>query len=668
MYTLILRSRSARQSYDEFYPILANTVQTGGEVRACDWIEDGTTIETAVPELMSLVERKKHWRAVVVQLDLETEKSGYETVDGNPYNFDRYQKHSYQDTIRQEGVAWSGIPLVRITQMLKGIPEPVPEYSMARDPTANDSEDPERDGEKDPESATSDYIIDHSENISKTKAAILSWNEQRLSNFSPPEEILLVKARRLFTGVRDYELESRWGEYHETDSSRFRARNGYADSCRFLVFDVDTRGELRRRSDLFRLWLSVQILSENRISPSVLQADRLYRMDVQLEEKNLSDNVQKTSDKLNYAQFEISQHLKEAQAITEPEKKPDIEIEKKIDVELEQTEAATYYISRDRFSLAPENMKEDQRIWREYTDRARRKWTALLRSVSRKLAKAAKNLRSVSDPDPKEVYPLTEYQEEDLRDLLDEHYTRILEEQEKLPANEFDIKDELEKREKDAQRAIKRRLRSVSAVYVWLWPTILVVISMCYGFVEGGPRLYLGAAIAAAALLILLCVRIGLRIRFGSFIRVLKRYEAVYRRALAELSVSDRAFSSFFSRIASRIYGENYLAILTRQREHQMDRIEIIQRQVKRVEWFQETLLRWSEALQLDVDPDNKEAVRIMVENRHRLQEEDLYQLETCRPRSVEVGQTGTYIMSSYAFISGVSIEREEVFDRECVE
>ena len=86
MYTLILQSRSAKESYDQFYPLLANTLK-GGEVRVCDWNENGTTIETAVPELMSAVERKKKWRAVVVQLDLENEHTQYQSLEGNPYHF-----------------------------------------------------------------------------------------------------------------------------------------------------------------------------------------------------------------------------------------------------------------------------------------------------------------------------------------------------------------------------------------------------------------------------------------------------------------------------------------------------------------------------------------------------------------------------------------------------
>ena len=263
------------------------------------------------------------------------------------------------------------------------------------------------------------------------------------------------------------------------------------------------------------------------------------------------------------------------------------------------------------------------------------------------------------------MFPLDEYQEEDLRDRLDEHYTRILEEQEKLPASEFDLKEDLEKRDKEVGKAIRGRLRTRSAVLAWLLPSLLIAASMCYGFISGGSPLWLGIAIGAAVLLFALVVWIVLRIRFGGFIRTLRDYEDVYLQALLALGSGSSTYSSFFSRIASRIYGENYLTVLELQRERELAKNENLQRKIRKVEWFQETLERWCEALQLDVDMDNREAVRAMAESKYHPREENLYQLETCLPRSVEIGHTGSYVRTAYDFIDRMTIEREEVFGRE---
>ena len=655
MYTVIIQSRSAKESYDEFYPLLANTVYEKSDVRVCDWIEEGKTLETAVPELLSVVERKKQWRAIVVQLDLGDDKPEYQTTEGNPYDFLQYHEQSFQDRICQGDIAWSNIPLVRITQMLKGIPEPVLMFSDDGDS-----------GETGEGEASQEINFDRPELTERKKSEVIKWNETFVSHFSPPAEILLVRTRRLITGVRGYEMESKWEAFRDIiDSSLFRQNNGYAEDCRFLVFDVDVRGELRRRSDMFRLWLCIQLLSENRINSNLLQADRLYRMDVELEEKKLSANLQKTADQLNYAQFGIANLPKDAPSPEDAEQPAEIDVEKSVDVDLGRIDSSAFQIDEETFRLTPENRAEDKLIWKNYTENARQRWLVLLRSVSRKLAKAANTLRTISKPDPRAVSPLSEYQVEDLRDLLDEHYTMILQEQENLPANEFDLKDALEKQDREVQKAIRTRLRKKSALRVRVWPSVLVAASLCYGFFAGGSPVWLGAAAAVSVLLILLYAYIVLKVRFRSFVSTVKGYEAIYNKALDVLNMGDLVFSSFFSRIASRIYGENYLSVLDQKRARLLEQKENIERKIRRVEWFQATLERWCEALQLDVDMNNQEAVRTMAENKHRLREEALYQLDTCRPRSVEIGQSGSYIRTSYDFIGRMLIEREEVFDRE---
>lgn len=687
MYTVIIQSRTAKESYDEFYPLLANTVYEKSDVKVCEWIEDATTLGTAVPELMNAVERKKQWRAIVVQLDLGDENPGCQTVDGNPFDFLQYheqenkQQLHFQNRILRGDVAWSDIPLVRITQMLKGIPEPVPEFED------DDPEQPKRSGKKTAEGEKlaegeeegesfgkkpMEFIFDQPELIEEKKHKVSEWNEACLTQFAPPAEILLVRARRRINGVQSYEMDNKWGAHWETmNSSRFRWENGYAEGCRFLVFDVDAHGDLRRRSDMFRLWLCVQLLSENRINSNTLQADRLYRMDVTLEEKKLSDNLQNTANQLNFAQYESAKHLKEAQQTVEKEeeeeqeKADNIEIDKTIRVNLDDVDNAGFQLFEDSFPLTPENGVQDRNTWRSYTEHARQQWIKLLRSVSRRLAAAARTLHVVSKPADEEVVPLDEYREEDLRDLLDEYYTRILEEQENLPANEFDLREDLENREKEVRRAIRSRLRTRSAVRAWGLPSLLIVASMCYGFIAGGSPVWLGIAIGASVLLVALTVRIVLKVRFARFMKTLRGYEGVYLRALLELENGSATYSSFFSKIASRIYGENYLAVLELQRAREDEKNENLQRKIRKVEWFQDTLERWCEALQLDIDMDNREALRAMAENKYHPREENLYQLATGLPRSVEIGHTGTYVRTAYDFIEGMTIEREEVFGRE---
>ena len=672
MYTLIIQSRSAKESYDQFYPLLANTLK-GGDVKICDWNEDGTNIETAVPELMSAVERKKKWRAVVVQLDLENEQTSNQSVDGNPYHFVHYQALSFHERLRdtvihkQKDVAPSDIPLVRITQLLAGIPVPAPDFYMDWDKESDGNIKKYSEEEGENESACLNHQIFFEENELETtalKKKVSAWNETYLSHFSPPVEILLVRVRKASVGVRDYEIETKWGAYWETDSSSFRQKNGYALGCRFLVFDVDAHGELSRRSDLFRLWLCVQLLAENRISPSVLQADRLYRIDVKLNELRLASNVQKTANQLSYAQFEIENLLQKTKHVEMPKDKSNVNPKQEVAVNLSPAETAGFSINQELFDLAADSLEKDHKTWSNYTECAHKEWNTVIRSISRALDQSASVMRVRCRLNEKEVYPLTEYEEEDLQDQLDEYYSNILEGQEKLPASDFMIKEELAKQEKEVQKSINRRLDKKRVNRVRFWIMFFVEVSMAYGFFNSGAPFYLGTVTICAAALILLIIWAILKVRFRKFIRTMKAYEKIYYRTLSDIRNSESLFSLFFSHITSHIRGKNYLFILKQQKKHQLDTLEDIERQLKRVEWFQETLQHWCEALQLNIDMDNKNAVQIMANNRHRLHEEDLYRLEISFPRAVEVSSTGTYVSTSYEFIDRLEIEREEVFDR----
>ena len=86
----------------------------------------------------------------------------------------------------------------------------------------------------------------------------------------------------------------------------------YPHNCRFLVFDMDQRGVMKQQSDLFKLWIGILLISKNDIDPNVLQAHRLYSLNVLLNETALAESFQQTINKLNMAKYQLEKGIAKA--------------------------------------------------------------------------------------------------------------------------------------------------------------------------------------------------------------------------------------------------------------------------------------------------------------------------------------------------------------------
>ena len=116
MYSVIIQNKRTMESFGQFHPLFSETLEKG-EVGICQWMEAGTTVEDALPELINLVEGKESWRAVIVRIQDEEDMAVQPAARMNPYDF--YENADGDGKIRENPV-----PLVRLTHMLGGMPVP----------------------------------------------------------------------------------------------------------------------------------------------------------------------------------------------------------------------------------------------------------------------------------------------------------------------------------------------------------------------------------------------------------------------------------------------------------------------------------------------------------------------------------------------------------------
>ena len=65
MYTVLIMQKKTADNMQEHYPALKNVLEQKN-IGICQWIKNGDTVETALPELYDLIGNHRHWRAVVV--------------------------------------------------------------------------------------------------------------------------------------------------------------------------------------------------------------------------------------------------------------------------------------------------------------------------------------------------------------------------------------------------------------------------------------------------------------------------------------------------------------------------------------------------------------------------------------------------------------------------
>ena len=276
MYSVIIQNKRTMESFGQFHPLFSETLEKG-EVGICQWMEAGTTVEDALPELINLVEGKESWRAVIVRIQDEEDMAVHPAARMNPYDF--YENADGDGKIRENPV-----PLVRLTHMLGGIP--VPETRFEARIVESDRMNPK---------VIYEPVTDPEEMVAHEKLS----EKYRLKT-KMPEEILLVT---LCTHPKDRDdyLRNVWENRKEQESSEFWKRNQYPGSCRFLYCEETKEGEVRRTGDLFYFWTAVLLLASNSINPNTLQAYRLHRMSVEFDKEEMARIMQESADRAERA-------------------------------------------------------------------------------------------------------------------------------------------------------------------------------------------------------------------------------------------------------------------------------------------------------------------------------------------------------------------------------
>jgi len=649
MYTVFIQPKRTLDKFQQFFPVFRDAVDAG-RIGLCQWVETGKTLEAAVPELYSLVTHKRAWRAVVVCTEFDEPDTQYPAAAANPFDFLENQNRT-GITVENGELVDCETPLIRLTHLLGGIPAPEPMFEA----TLLTSED---------KVPTVAYHPVDNDITQVRKNAYEKWSEAHKFQGPPPTEIILLKVRRASVSSDAFaQVKAAWQVHTEADSSEFWKRNLYPHNCRFLVYDMDQRGVMRQQRDLFKLWVALLLVAENQIDPNVLQAHRLYRLDLLLDEKRLKESFQQTINRLNMAKYQLEKSIakdEEDLSAVVPEI-PDYTVGVPVSFQLDKKTDVPF--SADDYGLTGGVDSDDLENWETYSAQARAELRTLLQSTDRTLDQAAKRLHEHCHYAEYQVLPLNQYQEEDFNASLDEVYQDILREQAALPAEMTEIRKRVTESHAAVRKAIQCRVSRSQAIYAIGLSVAALVLCLLPGFLSAKERLPLAAAIAFCVAATVAAAIVTLVVQRKRLIEEIREFRRNFQAVMSEISRNATAYSDFLSSVASHIRGRSYLDIMRQKRRKKDSSYYYKQKHLKSVEIFLEKMSLWSAALHAEVDMLSVDAIELMDEGHGEANYDILYTLSNGKHSIVPVNHTGGSIQSPFTFVERIEIEREEVYD-----
>lgn len=646
-YTVIIQSQRTMESFSQYQLLFADAVRSG-RIGVCKWIESGTTVETALPELSSLTDDKQEWRAVIVRYADGDCMEAYGTAARNPYDFE-----INRDGEEQRGE--SPVPLVRLTQMLGGVP---PREIQFRTEVV-------REAHKAPRTV---YVpIEDGERERVYRELVRKYRfDGKL-----PASVLLVTVRD--SGYRDEErLDRSWEPHRESESSEFWKRNHFPSGCRFLVYDFKAQGPIQREADSFGFWYAVMLLSTNEWDSGTIQAYRLYTVRTVMDRPAMTQAFQDLADRLRDAKRSLERSIRQdiEDGIYGEEPLPEYRMEVSVPVRSPDLEACLP--SSGPFRLLSAGVATDVANWTGQRKKAEETLEASVRSAGRALDQTADRLRDTYTLTEDMVTPLNPYQEEDIRRELEECYSEVVELQGKLPDEDVSRDEGLQEAARSVWEYLLGRVERLAALAGPALAAVLLALAAAPAVVERiadktGSAAVIAAAVGGIVLCALLAAALALLWQKLRLDRLIRRYVRLLKEAFNELTEQAGDYSTYMSRIGSHQRGSSYLDVSTRKKGRSGAEHSMKYRHITAINLLLGKLRKWGKAYRLEVDyttprPENPaQAVEVDVTAAPMDNRAYAFDAQTVYP--VAVNRSGMWMESPYPFAGRIEIVREELYD-----
>lgn len=632
----------------------------------CDWNEGGTDVNSTVPDLYKRIRGKKVWRAIIINTDsLYNYRSSAVPSRDNPFDFSETDSETYPHE--------SPIPLIRLAHLLGGYPS-APPTSFEKAYEFFDDQTGERIRMSEAEFEASPY----SEHLSKSElksvflekkppADLLKAYHDMAEKYAldavRPSEILLISTRQKSDDNMRAKIFSAWQNHFEGGSSNFWERNKYPTESRFLFSEISKIDNALHAQDISCFWLSVLSLAVNHVSPSTLQAYRLYRLWVELDLEQLglilSDHIDNLDAAYKYVKLQLG-------------KLPDFDIAsdesllpvQTVPLAITNKDDGNQYIDIDRNSA-------NQTALGSYSgkqEELQKNLTSQAVNPRRAIDRAAKLVKTKSHAFYGEAYELDEYQMDDLREELNEYEMQIFTTRPKNAFSKEKTKETGDIVSNQIAKTVAPPMSTESIVIAGIIALVLVCIGNIYYFIQSYEQETLGWAIILT-LVVVAVTAVGGVIALNWHKNIMEdKIRAAtqpVRETLSEVHESNACFENYFTNVCTYMKGQSMLKgskLCDDRSTSDRSRLNAHSRAIKSVI---ERDRVWLYDFDLTRHPEERIANIAFLFDYH-LQPEgnQFYRLPVnSEPDTMMVNTSGETCVAPYAFIQKLIIEREEVFD-----
>ena len=660
------------------------------EFSFCQWNPSASCVDSALPSLKRSIPTFGEWRAVVVidPIEDEADQKLVESKCDNPFDF----LVNRSDIPYKSQLVDNEAALVRLTHMLAGFPSLSTKgwsrhvhwsYFEADDPEnslisgeVNESHfDSREDFEEEllrlKEKHRNNLEIDYLEEKydEQQRADHKDLTKKYLPQFRRPKEIILISARKKEsrTGIED--LQKFWTNRLRDESSEFHARNNYPHICRFVCFDYEDEGARLSTAEKFKFAASVLSICTNQIPTSFLQAYRLYRVRVEISneclEKALSSHLGNLFAASKYLAHQIL--LQPERSFEDDEK---ILTDELIPVEFRRYDAFKLFVRTKGLGLATDCPENELTRWKNDVQESTQHVDKLRKSIIRTVEAVSTFTREKVETYLSEDVTLDKFQKEDLREDINNLEHKIFLSKGRTVLKFQKHVSNLDDKDKRTQRHINTRMnRSMIVAYgiiimgafsIGLLPYVHNIMFRQFALSSMVALSFVILSlviVSAGGIVALMEQRLQVRMK-------MEEYNGAIRNLLQTIHVGSVQFSKYLSDVATYMKARSMLLDANLKNSSRYVHIRALkthERAVKRLIKAEQELAA-SFGITLKAEPGYFE-VRTFYPERG-LDDNRLYQLEkNTTDETLALNQAGKYLYAPYNFITGLIIEREEIYD-----
>lgn len=646
----------------------------------CEWNSEANTLETALPDLKSLIQQKKEWRAIIVNdsytwgFDAVNKQNPFDFVDAKVKDFKFYSFEQINVFREEENKLFDKAmenPLTRLSVWLCGASiKTQPELCYESEKDIIDSTD---DSELYYETleklglSSSEVEEDWSKNLKFKKLS--EKFELRGELFNPPQSVIAICERAM--NVDTEIAEQKWIHHTEFEYSQFYNDNLYPEKLRYLIYDVSYIKRRKNENQYFNFLTTIMMLASFDCPNGILRSNRVYRLEMHID----SDCVKRLCNNYNSKLYATLSRIEDiSKSLKEKEKQPIdkytaedcFESTVTIPIEVVTRESRDNLRAKyDEVGLSKDCPGDEYEYWDNQYHRIGKYFIRFLKEPRRAVKTATKeDFRALNKIEDERALRLNEYQKEDVLCILEEEERNMVTTSTTQLFNTAQYNEKIREADKRIKRGIGQRMTKKKTLFVGLTAAVAYLFGflplMFSNFNTGGSFLFsllLTGIMLGVLLVIGFVTLIILRLKQ---VKRFKQFNCVMSGILREIENGVDGFSRYLSS-ACNVMREfsvlNFSESSYKKKQHILSNHKrVINEKIKEVNELFATYIDFDDMrLSYDIEPYGFDFT-IMKDYEY-----DIPYVEI--RKEIEYLQQGNKVVIPVDYVESVILTREELYD-----